>query len=211
MGENPNKKQPGKDRCQQVSFTDLELTGSMSNYFFSTDLNESDTAYFGTGSNVSIEGDRGIEIPRLQRDFGTSLGTITSAVERIWEEQEEGVENQFVVFNGNSSYDHVQLSVARKGLMLTWHTIPDGATARLFQHIEILERHGFAKVAPNKAISIRGAQIDDLECNEFLVLPDGLYAQLGICSQRIGKLCIEILVNIFDVRDLRNVEISWGM
>ena len=113
----------------------------------------------------------------------------------------------FVIFAGNSQFDYVQYSLEINGLLLWWPTIHKNGLERLSLCENILIKNGFNDIAVKKDI-LPETQIFSLQKGQYIILKDGLYAQVGKNIDEIRVLTITLMSNIFGLNDEEQYKIT---
>lgn len=138
---------------------------------------------------------------RRQRNFGNNDELeIRTVIQQLLDYTYPGKKGGFVIFGGYHDLDFVQFALEPNGLILNWPTMQEGGNERLPKFLAHLEQRKFLQSPSNS--------IDDLRSGQFVILEDGLNAQVGRDPLKVSKLAIELLKDIFGVTDLNHVRIT---
>ena len=130
------------------------------------------------------------------------------AVEQLLESQSPATWGGFVIFQGEKEHDYVQFELQPNGLVLNLETFHEVGESKLdaFRDYLVSKKFYFLPIKENT----RSGSDQLLKClpKQFMILEDGLYAQVGKKAHKIVDLAIEVLESIYDVTDLESPEIT---
>ena len=148
------------------------------------------------------------DLSALQAEFpGTTSDDIRRAIVELLETTAPGDRGGFVIFGGDRDLDYVQYSLEPNGLLLNWPTIQEGGRERLSAFRRTLESRGFRGLLmhPDSAVS---DEIANMQTGHFIVVEDGLYAQVGRDPVVVRDLTLELLQSAFGIDDVRRVHVT---
>jgi hypothetical protein len=145
--------------------------------------------------------------PKTQKNGIFANAAIISALSQILSKGKTGPLGAFVIFGGKSDYDYVQYALHENGLLLNWPTIQKGGAERLPVFVSCLAQKGFQKMEPDSTIP-EAEQVEKLSIRQFIILSDGLYAEVGKDVDEIKTLTLHLMKTVFKVLNETEINIT---
>lgn len=136
-------------------------------------------------------------------------GSVREAIASLLASRAHGQKGGFVIFGGGCDLDYVQYSLDRNGLLLNWPTFQERGVERLPAYEEYLREQGFTWQPPAEDDANLRGQILSLRSGEYVVLDDGLYAQVGRNVEQIRCMTLDLMAAVFGVSDEKRITITF--
>jgi hypothetical protein len=157
---------------------------------------------YGSRRYSSKKKEEGLKVLLRQTDI------IKEKVIALLERGKAGTCGGFIIFSGESDLSYVQYALEANGLMLNWPVSHKNKRAKLPSYKSVLNREGFKERKRDKSILSPAGEINKLNYGEYAMFPDALYAQAGQDADFITSHTINLLKNVFGLRDSSIITIT---
>ncbi|PIP80355.1 MAG: hypothetical protein COW84_05700 [Gammaproteobacteria bacterium CG22_combo_CG10-13_8_21_14_all_40_8] len=131
---------------------------------------------------------------------------ITKALTQLIAVSTQGNNDGFVVFTGEQEFDFVQYSQGNHGLSLYWPLKAKNFKEPLLLCKELLDQLGYQEIFLEE--KSKSEVFSNIRLLEYIIVEDGLYAEVGTDAQNLTELTIKLLDKVYQFQDLERLEIT---